>query len=95
MILDNRRIIIKEVADDVGISFGLPSNFYGCFGHDDAPAHISMLVRESLAKNEIFICSLAGVSKHFIHYSLLKSISFQAGGLETNLIKSVLFVVLF
>ena len=35
MILDNRRITIREVADDVGkIVRLMTSNFYGCFRHE-------------------------------------------------------------
>ena len=35
MILDNHRITIRKIADDVGISAELmPSNFYGCFRHE-------------------------------------------------------------
>ena len=31
MFLDNRRITIRKVADDVRV---MPSNFYGCFRHE-------------------------------------------------------------
>ena len=33
MILYNRRMTIRELADDVGISF-MPRNFYGSFRHE-------------------------------------------------------------
>ena len=33
MILDNRRITIGEIADEVGIGSVYAKNFYGCFRH--------------------------------------------------------------
>ena len=51
-------MILKEVADDVGISFSsCQALFTGVLGtmvpNDNASAHTSMLVREFLAKNKI------------------------------------------
>lgn len=49
MIMNDRRITIREVADDVGPD--LWKNNSWLLHHDNAPAHTSLLVREFLAKN--------------------------------------------
>lgn len=56
IIMNDRRITIREVAEDVGISIGsfgpdLWRNDSWLLHHDNAPAHTSLLVREFLAKN--------------------------------------------
>ncbi|XP_032690622.1 uncharacterized protein LOC116853602 [Odontomachus brunneus] len=59
MIMNNRRITIREVADDIGIPFGscqaifsdLWRNNSWQLHHDNAPTHTSLLVREFLARN--------------------------------------------
>ncbi|KAG5342375.1 MOS1T transposase, partial [Acromyrmex heyeri] len=54
IVLANRRITVREVAEDLNISIGsCHSIFTNDLGmhHDNAPAHTSLLVREFLAKN--------------------------------------------
>ena len=53
MILANRRITVREIAEDLGISIGsnLWKNKNWLLHHDNAPAHTSLLVRDFLAKN--------------------------------------------
>ena len=55
MVISDRRITIREVADDVGISIGscheIFSNILGMKRVAFASAHTSLLVREFLAKN--------------------------------------------
>ncbi|KAG5317509.1 MOS1T transposase, partial [Acromyrmex heyeri] len=63
IVLANRRITVREVAEDLNISIGschsiftndlgnLWKNKNWLLHHDNAPAHISLLVREFLAKN--------------------------------------------
>ncbi|KYN09459.1 PREDICTED: uncharacterized protein LOC108769730 [Trachymyrmex cornetzi] len=60
IVLANRRITVREVAEDLNISIGschsiftndLWKNKNWLLHHDNAPAHTSLLVREFLAKN--------------------------------------------
>ncbi|KAG5348098.1 MOS1T transposase, partial [Acromyrmex charruanus] len=55
IVLANRRITVREVAEDLNISIGschsIFTNDLGMRRHDNAPAHTSLLVREFLAKN--------------------------------------------
>ncbi|KAG5330335.1 MOS1T transposase, partial [Acromyrmex heyeri] len=56
IVLANRRITVREVAEDLNISIGsCHSIFTNDLGmrrvHDNAPAHTSLLVREFLTKN--------------------------------------------
>ena len=71
MILENRRITIREVSDEIGISFGscqaifsdvLWQNNSWKLHHDNAPAHNSLLVREFLAKNNTVVLPQAPYS---------------------------------
>ncbi|VEN45832.1 unnamed protein product [Callosobruchus maculatus] len=56
IVLANRRITVREVAEDLNISIGschsiLTNDLGAAKFHDNAPAHTSLLVREYLAKN--------------------------------------------
>ncbi|VEN52316.1 unnamed protein product [Callosobruchus maculatus] len=64
IVLANRRITVREVAEDLNISIGschsILTNDLGMSRvaakfHDNAPAHTSLLVREYLAKNNTII----------------------------------------
>ena len=47
IILNNRRITIREVADDVAIYDRLmPSNFYGCFRHETCGRNVRRLFQK-------------------------------------------------
>jgi hypothetical protein len=57
LILQNRRLTIREIAEDVGITVRrkrpqLWTNQTWVLQHDDEPAHSSFIVRNFLAKNE-------------------------------------------
>jgi ribosomal protein S25 len=82
MVLANRRTTVIEIAEDLGISIGSchsilidnlgkrrvakKKNKNWLLHHDNAPAHISLLVRDFLAKNNTLMIPQPPYSPEFI-----------------------------